>query len=112
VTFDLSSVAKQHKDNVIFNAGGMGMQCSACGSSFLVEGELTRSDGDTTKFIPTDESKLKRAFGIGGRRVRTYGCPRCGHLQFAVEFTEDDLKKYQSFEGEQQRSAVEPPESQ
>jgi hypothetical protein len=88
------------------------MHCSACGSPFLVEGELTGSDGDATKFLPTGESKLKRAFGVGGRRVRVYGCPRCGHMQFAVEFTADDLKKYQSFEGEQQRSAVEPPGSQ
>lgn len=88
------------------------MHCSACGNSSLVEGELICSDADTTKFTPTGQSKLKRAFGIGGRRVRAYGCPRCGHLQFAVEFTADDLKKYQSFEGEQQRSAVEPPESQ
>jgi hypothetical protein len=88
------------------------MHCSACGSSSVIEGELTHSDGDTSKFTPTGESKLRKAFGIGGRRVRAYGCPRCGHLQFAVEFTEDDLKKHLSFEGEQQRSAVEQPESQ
>lgn len=83
------------------------MHCTACGSTSLVEGELVHSDGDTTRFSPSGDSKLKRAFGIGSRPVRAYGCPRCGHLQFAVEFSEDDLKKYQSFEGERQRSAIE-----
>jgi hypothetical protein len=83
------------------------MHCTACGSSSLVEGELVHSDGYTTRFSPSGDSKLKRALGIGSRPVRAYGCPRCGHLQLAVEFSEDDLKKYQSFEGEQQRSAVE-----
>ncbi len=88
------------------------MHCIACGNSSLVEGELAHSDGATTLFIPTDQSKLKRAFGIGGRPIRAYGCPRCGHLQFQVEFTADDLQKYLSFEGEEQRSAVEQPENQ
>ena len=84
------------------------MQCIACGGSSLVEGELVNaSDGGTSKFIPSIKSKLKRAFGLGARPVRAYGCPRCGHLQLAVEFSEGDLKKYQSFEGEQQRSAIE-----
>jgi hypothetical protein len=83
------------------------MRCIACGSSSLVEGELVHSDGDTTQFSPSGDSKLKRALGIGNRPVRAYGCPRCGHLQLAVGFSEDDLKKYQSFEGEHQRSVVE-----
>lgn len=88
------------------------MHCTACGSPSLVEGELVHSDGDKTKFSATGDSKLKRALGMGGRPVRAFGCPRCGHLQLAVEFTEEDLKKYQSFEGEQQRSAVEQPASE
>ena len=83
------------------------MHCTACGSSSLVEGELVHSDGGETKFSPSGDSKLKRALGIGSRPVRAYGCPRCGHLQLAVEFSEEDIKKYQSFEGEHQRSAVE-----
>jgi hypothetical protein len=58
-------------------------------------------------FSPSDGSKLKRALGIGSRSVLAYGCPRCGHLQLAVEFSEEDLKKYQSFEGQQPPSAVE-----
>ena len=88
------------------------MHCAGCGNSFLVEGELIHSDGDTTKFSPTGDPKLKRTFGMGGRPVRAYGCPRCGHLQLSVTFSEDDLKKYQSFEGEQQPSVVEQPGSE
>jgi hypothetical protein len=83
------------------------MQCTSCGNPSPIEGELLSTDGGITKFSPTGDSKLKRALGMGGRQVRAYGCPRCGHLQLAVEFSEDDLEKYQSFEGAQQRSAVE-----
>jgi hypothetical protein len=82
------------------------MHCTACGSPSLVEGRLVYYDDDM-KFRPSGDSKLKKALGIGSRPIRAYGCPRCGHLQLAVEFSEDDLRKYQSFEGEQQRSAVE-----
>src|SRR5688572_12167389 len=81
------------------------MHCTACGSSSLVEGKIV-TDGDLS-FRPSGDSKLKRAFGIDRRPVRVYACPRCSHLQFAVDFSEDDLRAYQSFEGEQQRSAVE-----
>ena len=87
--------------------GGISMRCTGCGNPSLVEGELIHSDGGETKFIPSGDSKLKRALGIGSRPVRAYGCPRCGNLQLAVEFSEEDIKKYQSFEGEQQPSAVE-----
>ena len=81
------------------------MDCIACGSSVLVEGKVV-TDGDLS-FRPSGDSKLKRVFGIGRRPVRAYACPRCGHLQFAVEFSEDDLREYQRFEGEQQRGVVE-----
>lgn len=86
------------------------MRCTACGSSSLVEGKIV-TDGDLS-FRPTDDSKLKKALGIGRRPVRAFGCTRCGHLQFAVDFSEDDRSKYQSFEGEQQRSIVEQRESE
>jgi len=89
------------------------MHCTACGNGSLVDGELVSSgDGGISKFSPTGDPKLKRTLGMGGRPVRAYGCPRCGHLQLAVEFNEDDLKKYQSFEGEQQPSVVEQPGSE
>jgi hypothetical protein len=82
------------------------MKCVACGNQYLVEGVLTHSDGEATKFSPADDPKLKRALGMGGRKVRAYGCARCGHLQLAVDFSQEDLKRYQSFEGEHQRSIV------
>lgn len=81
------------------------MHCIACGSSSLVEGKVV-TEGDMS-FRPSGDSKLKRALGMGRRPIRAFGCPRCGHLQFAVDFSEDDLRRYQSFEGEQQRSVVE-----
>lgn len=81
------------------------MHCTACGSSSLVEGKVVTDGG--MSFRPSDDSKLKRMFGMGRRAIHAYVCPRCGHLQFAVDFSEDDLKKYQRFEEEQQRSASE-----
>jgi hypothetical protein len=83
------------------------MLCIACGSPSLVEGEIVSSDGGNSTFSPSDKSKLKRALGIGSRSIQAYGCPRCGHLQLAVKFSEEDLKKYQSFEGQPPPSAVE-----
>jgi len=53
-------------------------------------------------------------FGTGTRPVRAYGCLRCQHLQLAVEFSEEDLRRYQQFEGQQpgilERLETEPPE--
>lgn len=85
------------------------MRCNGCGNSSLIEGDFVHSDGGQTRFSPSGNSNLKKAFGIGSRPVRCYGCPRCGNMQMAIEFSEEDMKKYQSFEGEQQRSAVEEP---
>lgn len=83
------------------------MKCAACGSAALVEGALAHSDGGSTTFSPTGDSKLLRMLGIGGRPIRAYGCIRCSHLQLAVGFSDEDRERYQSFEGEQQRSIVE-----
>lgn len=84
------------------------MRCNGCGNSSLIEGDFVHSsDVGQTRFIPSGKSKLKSALGIGSRPVRCYGCPRCGNMQWTIEFSEEDMKKYQSFEGEQQRSAVE-----
>ena len=89
------------------------MRCIACGGSPLVGGKLIHSDTDETKFSSDGGSSLKKALlGTGNRPVRAYGCPRCGHLQLAVEFSEDDRKKYQSFEGEPLRSVVDDPGEQ
>jgi hypothetical protein len=40
-------------------------------------------------------------FAVGKREVRAYGCIHCQHLQLAVNFSEEDLQRYQQFEGEQ-----------
>jgi hypothetical protein len=77
------------------------MKCVACGSKALVEGILRGDDGSTPSFYPSDTSLLRRAFAIGGRAVRAYGCVHCQHLQLAIEISEGDLERYQQFEGEQ-----------
>jgi hypothetical protein len=58
-------------------------------------------DGSTPRFYPSDVRALKRIFGIGSREVQAYGCVHCGNLQFAVDFSERDLERYQEFEGQQ-----------
>jgi hypothetical protein len=84
------------------NPGGCSeMKCVACGSTALVGGILKSDDGSTPSFYPSDAPLLRRIFAIGGRAVRAYGCVHCQHLQLAIEFREDDLERYQQFEGEQ-----------
>lgn len=78
------------------------MKCTACGSSALVVGTIMgSSDGSTFGFYPNDVPALKRIFGVGGRAVQAYACVHCHNLQFAVDFKERDLERYQEFEGEQ-----------
>ena len=74
------------------------MKCVACGSSALVEGTLI---DNSSGFTPKQASIWKSMFGVGTREVRAYGCIRCQHLQLAVSFSEEDLQRYQQFEGEQ-----------
>jgi hypothetical protein len=75
------------------------MKCTACGSAALIEGTIKYEAPPL--FFPTGTPVLKSAFGVGGRKVRAYGCIRCQNLQLAVEFSESDLERYQQFEGEQ-----------
>lgn len=77
------------------------MKCTACDSTALVKGILQGDDGSNIKFYPADTSALRRTFAIGGRAVRAYGCVHCQNLQLAVDFGEEDLGRYQQFEGEQ-----------
>ena len=78
------------------------MKCVACGSTALVEGALIdTSGGSASKFKAKDVSIWKGMFGMGVREVRAYGCIRCHHLQLAVDFSEEDMERYQQFEGEQ-----------
>jgi len=78
------------------------MKCSGCGSTALVEGSLIDiSSGGRLAFQPADMSTLKTMFGMGTRRIVSYGCIHCRTLQFTVEFKEEDIQKYQEFEGQQ-----------
>lgn len=78
------------------------MKCIACGSTALVEGTLMdTASGGKLGFQPADVSTLKKMFGMGSRRVRSYGCIHCRNLQLAVEFNEEDTQRYQEFEGQQ-----------
>ena len=74
------------------------MKCVACGSTALVEGTLI---DNSSGFQPKESSIWKSMFGVGTREVRAYGCIHCQHLQLAVSFSEEDLQRYQQFEGEQ-----------
>jgi hypothetical protein len=78
------------------------MKCVACDSESLVEGVLASGSGtDDTRFRPADSSYLRRFLGLGSKPVRAYGCVHCGHLQLAVEFDEEDLRRSLEFEGQQ-----------
>ena len=74
------------------------MKCVACGSTALVEGALI---DNPSGFQPKELSIWKTMFGVGTREVRAYGCIHCQHLQLAISFSEEDLQRYQQFEGEQ-----------
>ncbi|MEZ5427353.1 MAG: hypothetical protein R2747_13870 [Pyrinomonadaceae bacterium] len=78
------------------------MNCAACGSVSLIEGELIGlADGGMSVFKLKDVSKWKSIFGIGTRKVKAYGCVNCYHLQLAVDFTDADCERYRQFEGQQ-----------
>ena len=78
------------------------MKCSACGSTALVEGSLMdNSSGGRLVFQPADMSTLRKMFGMGSRKTRSYACIHCRNLQLAVDFNEGDFQKYQEFEGQQ-----------
>lgn len=78
------------------------MKCSACGSTALVEGRLMdNASGGNLAFQPADRSTLRKMLGMGSRKIRSYGCIHCRNLQLAVEFNEEDLQRYQEFDGQQ-----------
>ena len=78
------------------------MKCVACDSSALVEGTLLDSSaGSTIGFKLEAVSIWKSIFGFGTRSIRAYACLHCHHLQFAVDFSDEDLQRYQNFEGAQ-----------
>ena len=77
------------------------MKCTACGSAVLVEGVVRDSMGDVVRFYAKDVPALKQMFYLGSKEIRAYACVHCHNLQFAVEFKESVLERYQQFEGEQ-----------
>jgi DNA-directed RNA polymerase subunit RPC12/RpoP len=78
------------------------MKCVACGGERLVEGKVSAGHGtDDLSFRPADGSYLKAMLGLDTRHIRAYGCARCGHLQLAVELSEEDLRRFLEFEGQQ-----------
>ena len=78
------------------------MNCTACGSTNLIEGSaLDNSGGSTQYFKPKDVSAFKAAFGYGVREITTFGCVHCGNLQFFVNFTDEDKRNHQNFDGRQ-----------
>lgn len=78
------------------------MKCSTCGSTALVEGSVMDTGaGGGLGFQAADVSSLKKMFGAGIRRIVAYGCIHCQRLQLAVSFSEEDVQRYQQFEGEQ-----------
>ena len=86
----------------ILIVGEAEMKCSGCGSTALVEGSLVdTASGGRLGFQPADVSTLKQMFGMGSRRIVSYGCIHCRTLQLTVEFNEADFQKYQEFEGQQ-----------
>lgn len=78
------------------------MKCVACGSASLVEGEVVdMAGGKLNSFKLSEVPNWKSMFGVGVRGLRAHGCVNCRHLQFAVDFTEEDMLRYRQFEGEQ-----------
>jgi hypothetical protein len=62
---------------------------------------MDTSAGSATGFKLEAVTIWKSMFGYGIRGIRAYGCLHCHHLQLAVNFTDEDLQRYQQFEGEQ-----------
>lgn len=38
---------------------------------------------------------------MGGNKIQSFACVRCGNLQFIVDFSEKDKQRYLEFEGRQ-----------
>ena len=49
--------------------------------------------------FPSDAGLLGRILGRTSRPITAHACVHCGHLQLAIEFTDQDRKRYQKFEG-------------
>jgi len=78
------------------------MNCIACDSTNLIEGNILDESGGTKfTFKPLEVSMWKAVFGIGVREISAHACVHCGHLHLNVNFSDEDKHRYLNFEGEQ-----------
>lgn len=78
------------------------MECVRCGATAVIEGALVEgSSGGSVLFWPNKKSIMKRMFSLGNRKIKSYACLHCSHLELMVEFTESDRQEYQKFDGPQ-----------
>ena len=78
------------------------MECVRCGATAVIEGSLIEgSGGGGVAFLSKGRSILKSMFGSGTRKINAHACLHCSHLELTVEFTENDRKRYQEFDGPQ-----------
>lgn len=79
------------------------MNCNSCGSSNVIEGTIINSSdgGNASLFVSKDKPLYKKIFGMGGNKIQSFACVRCGNLQFIVDFSEKDKQRYLEFEGRQ-----------
>jgi hypothetical protein len=77
------------------------MKCLGCGSTNVVEGVMTDSNGSPVFFQLTEHPTWKRLLGVGQRVVVTYACVHCGIAQQRVTFTDRDREQLATFEGPQ-----------
>jgi hypothetical protein len=78
------------------------MNCNSCGSSNVIEGTISDSNGgNVSLFVSKDKPLYKKIFGMGGNKILSFACVHCGNLQLMVEFSEKDEERYIEFEGRQ-----------
>jgi hypothetical protein len=78
------------------------MECVRCGATAIIEGSLKEtSSGGELVFLSSEISYLKQIFSIGSRKIKSYACLHCSHLELMVEFKDSDRKRYQEFDGPQ-----------
>jgi len=78
------------------------MECVRCGAAAIIEGSLMEmSGGGGISFRSNERSLLERFFGGGSRKINAHACLHCSHLELTVEFSEEDRKRYQEFDGPQ-----------
>lgn len=75
------------------------MNCIACESTNLIEGEVFAQYG--LSFKPLEVSDWKASLGIGVQKISAFACVHCGYLHLNVDFSDEDRQRYLEFEGQQ-----------